>query len=232
MSVFQFKTFTVQHHLASQPVGIDAVTLGAWAQPLHPPRTIADLGTGCGIVALMLAQRFPNTHLHAIDVHLPSVEEAQLNAHVAGWSHRISVEHTSLHQWTTEPLDWMVCNPPFFTAGTPPQTESRRSARFLDEPPTTWAASIHARSHAHSSVSMIGPPALMGQFQMALIELGWHLCRETTVSNQPQGDAIRILATWSRDRVAPVRTAESYREGANWSSWYRNLTADFYTNLK
>jgi tRNA1Val (adenine37-N6)-methyltransferase len=211
---------------------MDAVTLGAWAQPLHPPTTIADIGTGCGILALMLAHRFPQSQISAIDTHLPSVEEARGNVRAAGLNDRITVQQASVHTWQSDPLDWMVCNPPFFSGGTPPQDDRRKQARFLDQPPVAWAERIHALSHAHSAVSMIGPPELMDQMNSAFFQNGWYLCHETAIANQPGGPIIRRLSTWSRAWHPLVQSHESYRQGRDWSNWYLELTADFYLNLR
>ena len=102
--VFYFKQFDVRHDRSSMRVGTDGVLLGAWAghQPLGR-LSILDIGTGCGLIALMLAQRFPEAHITGIDIDLPSVEEARENVLNAPFHDRIKILHQSLASYTQHP---------------------------------------------------------------------------------------------------------------------------------
>ena len=80
---FQFKQFCVHHDRCSMKVGTDGVLLGCWAFACDLPHSaqgpILDIGTGSGLIALMLAQRFPNASITGIDIDRPSVEQAREN---------------------------------------------------------------------------------------------------------------------------------------------------------
>ena len=91
--VFHFKQFDVRHDRSSMRVGTDGVLLGAWAGSAqllslttHP--LVLDIGTGCGLITLMLAQRFPAMHITGIDIDLDSIEQARENV-TAGIMHGI-----------------------------------------------------------------------------------------------------------------------------------------------
>ena len=96
---FQFKQFTVWHDLCAMKVGIDGVLLGAWAD-VHSCRQLLDVGTGSGLIALMLAQRAPQARIDAIDIEESAVRQARLNVSASPWNDRIRVWHRSLQDFT------------------------------------------------------------------------------------------------------------------------------------
>ena len=94
-SYFNFKRFTICHDRSSMKVGTDGVLLGAWAgkglREDGSPMAILDVGTGSGLIALMLAQRFEGSHVDAIDIHDDSVAQAACNAQASVFADRIHV---------------------------------------------------------------------------------------------------------------------------------------------
>ena len=92
---FNFKRFTICHDRSSMKVGTDGVLLGAWAgkglREDGSPMAILDVGTGSGLIALMLAQRFEGSHVDAIDIHDDSVAQAACNAQASVFADRIHV---------------------------------------------------------------------------------------------------------------------------------------------
>lgn len=103
-------------------VGVDGVLAGAWATPCRDipeePRML-DAGTGCGVIALMLAQRFSTANIDAIDIDAASVEEARRNFSMSPWSTRLTVSQTDYASLdsTGARYDLIVSNPPFFSDG-------------------------------------------------------------------------------------------------------------------
>ena len=87
---FQFKQFTVWHDLCAMKVGIDGVLLGAWAD-VHGCRQLLDVGTGSGLIALMLAQRAPQARIDAIDIEESAVRQARLNVSASPWNDRYCI---------------------------------------------------------------------------------------------------------------------------------------------
>lgn len=100
-------------------VGTDSIILGSWAkgQAVH---RILDIGTGTGLLALMLAQHYPQSHVDAVEIDKASALEASENIRQSPFSQRIRVVHTSIQQFaaeTTNRYDLIVSNPPFFNTG-------------------------------------------------------------------------------------------------------------------
>jgi tRNA1Val (adenine37-N6)-methyltransferase len=76
MSLFKFKEFTVAQDRCAQKIGTDGVLLGAWVTPHQEPRTILDIGSGTGVISLMLAQRFANSNIEALEIEVDAYEQA------------------------------------------------------------------------------------------------------------------------------------------------------------
>lgn len=131
--LFRFKQFSVSHARSAMPVGVDGVLVGAWATCAG--ERILDAGTGCGMIALMMAQRNAGARILAVDTHLPSVEEASSNFSLSPWSDRLRVEARSFLDFTDEdgPFDVIVSNPPFFDAGADNSVSARAMARHVGD---------------------------------------------------------------------------------------------------
>ena len=111
---FTFKRFTVSHGKCAMKVGTDGVLLGAWARG---GRRILDVGTGSGLVALMMAQRFEDAEITAIDIEPGACLQARENVAASPFAGRIRVVETALQDFREGEYDAIVCNPPFY-AGT------------------------------------------------------------------------------------------------------------------
>jgi tRNA1Val (adenine37-N6)-methyltransferase len=130
---FVFKQFTIQQDKCPMKVGTDAVLLGAWIKPTNEKR-ILDIGTGTGILAIMLAQK-STALIDAIDIDISAVEQAKQNAEFCKWRDRVNVEHITLQQYskqTDKRYDLIVANPPYFKDSFKPLEEGRTLARHND----------------------------------------------------------------------------------------------------
>ena len=109
-------------------VGTDGVLLGAWASVRPSDRRILDVGTGTGLIALMMAQRAAQAHVTGIDVE--DVAEARANAEASPWSGRIRIERAAVQQFgPQERFDLIVSNPPFFVDSLTCPDAGRTTAR-------------------------------------------------------------------------------------------------------
>lgn len=128
---FQFKQFKVLQQIAAMKVGTDGVLLGAWAA-VENASTILDVGTGTGLIALMLAQR-SSAQIDAIDIEEGAIVDASFNFKESPWSNRLDAFQTSLQNYKPEKkYDLIVCNPPFFTNGVKSLKTGRSTARHSD----------------------------------------------------------------------------------------------------
>lgn len=116
MSLFRFKEFELSNERAAMKLGTDSVLLGACVD-VNGVKSVLDIGTGTGVVALMIAQRTDESSrplIEAIDIDLPSVEEAKENFENSPWADRLRVFHSALQDYPLKEYELIVSNPPYF----------------------------------------------------------------------------------------------------------------------
>lgn len=131
---FAFKQFRINQDKCAMKVGTDAVLLGSWVNASNS-KTILDIGTGTGIIALMLAQK-SGARIDAIDIDNNAFDQAQENINNCNWKDRITAHHVSLQQFAIDsPIkyDLIVSNPPYFVDSSKAIEESRTNARHTDQ---------------------------------------------------------------------------------------------------
>jgi tRNA1Val (adenine37-N6)-methyltransferase len=160
-SCFYFKQFAIAQDKCAMKVGTDGILLGAWAK-LPENAQILDIGTGTGLLALMLAQRsqssntfpnsrsfeismggakrrpylpFSNTFIDAVEIDHDAYQQAQKNIESSPWRDRINIDHASIQDWAiacSRQYDLIISNPPFFENAFKPSQNSRNLARHSD----------------------------------------------------------------------------------------------------
>lgn len=134
---FAFKQFKINQDKCAMKVGTDAVLLGAWVNTANA-KHILDIGTGTGIIALMLAQKC-GAKIDAIDIDHNACIQATENVNNSAWKERITIIQTSLQKFSEEntnyKYDLIVSNPPYFVDSSKAMEESRTNARHTDQLP-------------------------------------------------------------------------------------------------
>lgn len=122
---FEFKRFTIIGGKCGMPVSTDGVLLGAWAD-IQDAKTILDIGTGTGLLALMCAQRSPNSEILAIDIDNDAIQATQHNISSSVWASRIQASQADVTQMSSQrQFECIVCNPPYFNSGEQSRHEQR-----------------------------------------------------------------------------------------------------------
>lgn len=135
---FRFKHFMVRHDLCAMKIGTDAILLGAWAAAIKPPSnwdvgTILDIGTGSGVLALMMAQRFPTAVVSAVEIDMAACGQAFDNFEASPFCDRLTLVRSSIQDFHPHgQFDLIVCNPPWFQNSLKPPDASRSIARHSD----------------------------------------------------------------------------------------------------
>ena len=140
MSVFQFKQFDLEQSRSAQKLGTDAVLLGAWCCKNQTPYSILDVGSGTGVIALMLAQRFSRAEIEGIELDDNAYEEATANFENSPWNDRLFCYHASFQEFYSQDeedldkYDLIVSNPPFFDhKSLSEEVRNNRSVARFDE---------------------------------------------------------------------------------------------------
>ncbi len=228
MKLWKCKQFDVAHHNSSMKVGTDAILLGAWVAD-HKYKRILDVGTGSGIIALCLAQRFAEADITAIDIHEDSVQEANANFQRNAWKDRMKAQEISLQSLDAASFDLIVSNPPYFAAnaGSLSPKTSRMHARHNNSLELTELLRLSA-----NLLTEAGRLAIVIPFD-ALYEvegLGLSEIARTVVYGKDGKQAERLLLLFEKGNSAHCQESELIiREKDNsYSHAYTELTKDFY----
>lgn len=129
---FHFKHFSLFHHRSTMKVGTDAVLLGRWVE-VSPTDVVLDIGTGCGIMPLMLAQKGAGK-IDAVELDAASANEAEINFLVSQWRDKLRVYQSDVRDFATnEKYDLIISNPPFFINSYKSDTKRKNLARHTDD---------------------------------------------------------------------------------------------------
>ena len=133
---FKFKEFTIHQDKTAMKVGTDGVLLGAWCSVGNYPNSILDIGSGTGVIALMLAQRFDAMTIDAVEVDEDAYEQTVENFEISDWGDRLYCYNATFQEFADEiaeeqeSYDLIVSNPPFYTDEFETNNEARNKARF------------------------------------------------------------------------------------------------------
>lgn len=227
-SGFTFKRFTVSHAKCAMKVGTDGVLLGAWARG---GRRILDVGTGSGLVALMMAQRFAEAEVTAIDIEPGACLQARENVAASPFAGRISVVEAALQSFQGGGYDAIVCNPPFYAGTLASKTAARTMARSAETLPFADLFRHAARLLADDGVfSVVIPAAFRREFDAEAAFSGLHPLRVCNVKTVPHKAASRCLLAYCKRPADAVEEAEECLNNADMtrSEWYSRLTGEFY----
>lgn len=227
---FYFKYFSVCHRESAHKVGTDGVLLGAWVHASHASR-ILDIGTGTGVVALMLAQRTSNEAvIDAIDISSEECKQAIENFHRSPWSKKISVHPVSLQHFHSDPYDLIVSNPPFFINSAKPPKEGRIRARHT-ETLSIQELVTHAKRllNPNGRLCIILPPT-EGELCISVAKNQQLFCTKKCKFYSRENKPIeRVLLEFQfHDIKCAEENLTLYLKDEIWTEQYKELTKDFY----
>lgn len=208
-------------------VGTDGVLVGAWAAG---GRRILDIGTGTGVVALMMAQRFPEAQVTGIELDGEAARQAAENAAASPFADRVDIVHASLQQYEAPPYDAIVANPPFFSHALRASGSTRAMARQTDTLSYRDLCMGGRRLLARDGVmSVILPADRMGEMETEAALAGLFLHRRVMVRTIGRKAPKRCLLAFGTHSVPTLRqeTCTMMCDGKP-TPWYRSLVEDFY----
>ncbi len=222
---FQFKQFSVSHEFSSMKVGTDAVLLGAFIQT-EKQEKILEVGTGCGVVALMLAQK--GNRVLAIDIHAPSVEEAQQNFSNSVFAPLLIADEIDFFKLQAPvKFDRIVSNPPFFQNSLQAPDEARNAARHAVN---DWVKRFWERSHKLTGrVSVIIPVEVFDEWKRESELSNFFLVKKCEVFSRSDKPAIRFILEFYRIELPLEETAlVLMNEDGTRTSEYSCFAKEFY----
>lgn len=234
-SYFSFKQFTVHQRLCAMKVGIDGVLLGAWANTVNC-KNILDIGTGTGLIALMLAQRSGASVL-AIDIESGAIHQANENICISPWPSRISAIEISLQDYseqTNDKFDLIVSNPPYFINALKSPELSRSTARHTDQLTHSELLSCSKKLLAENGKISIVLPVNEGLDCIKYANtINLYCSKMVEVHPKPDKPAKRLLMEFVSEKVDTEnsRIVIETNERHHYSDDFILLVKDYYLNL-
>jgi len=228
---FEFKQFRIEQEKAAMKVGTDGVLLGAWT-PVNDALRILDVGTGTGLIALMLAQR-SNARIDAVEIDKLACEEAEYNFAQSPWNDRLTVINTDFQMFANLPFeayDLIVSNPPFFVNSLKTKNVALSVARH-DELLSFDQLIIGARKLLNKTgrFCVIIPYTSCTDFRESARLAGFYLGRQTPVIPKSGRSPKRVLLEFTIVPGYPVENELSIlEENGSYSEAYQSLTSPFY----
>lgn len=225
--LFRFKNFEVTHKLNGQKVSTDSVLLGAWARVNQAKKNL-DLGTGCGILALMAAQRNLNSFVTAIEKNELFLAEARKNFQSSPFRNRIEGIHSNVNDFKGK-FDSILCNPPYFINALLSPDANRNEARHSED----FDISVLFKRAAElldekGLLSLVFP---FQYFQMTEEEAGknnFNLNRICEVKHFQSSDTPSlILSEYSLTKNGLEKEELIIKNGDNYSQKYADLLGEF-----
>ena len=217
-------------------VGTDGVLLGAWAgsnfNTISTPFRILDVGTGTGLIALMMAQRFPAANIVGIDIDEASLEQAKENVESTPFKTRISIEKqdfSDINSFSRQ-FDLIVSNPPFYTEDTLGGNQARDKARHTTSLPFEILVENATKLLTEEGLlSVIIPHQSAADFISICVANRLYLTRRLNIRSTERKSFNRVLLEFStKMQPSETNTLTLYDANNNRSPEYAQLTQDFY----
>lgn len=227
---FQFKEFAVEHGDVGMKVGTDGVLLGAWVE-CESAQRILDVGTGSGLIALMVAQRNPKAIIEAVDIDEQAIKTANLNFNESPWASRM---HAKVADFLTyepqKPFDLIVSNPPFFDHVEAGQKLERIKARSASHLPLEGLLQrTKSLLSKKGAAAFILPFTQMHDFEKISRDAGFYMSRLTELLPNENKGPNRFLC---QIKIGNGDTAKDLlvvnEVGGGYTAEHRELTKAFY----
>jgi tRNA1Val (adenine37-N6)-methyltransferase len=232
---FAFKQFTIKQDKCAMKVGTDAVLLGAWITP-NGSKKILDIGTGTGIIALMLAQKTA-AEIVAIDIDRDSTEQAKLNVEESNFRN-IEVQNVSLQvlaQTCEQKFNLIVTNPPYFIDSLKSNDGNRTIARHADLLPfEDLISGVKKLLDEKGKFCLILPKNEAGIFRELAKQKGLYLSKLLRVRTRSDRDTEKrhlMQFEFKETEFSESTLVIESDRNMKYSEEYRELTKDYYLNF-
>jgi tRNA1Val (adenine37-N6)-methyltransferase len=232
--VFHFKQFDVDQAGCGMKINTDGVLLGALASAVNPS-AILDIGTGTGVIAMMLAQRYPGACIEALEIDPLAAETATRNFRSSGFHDRLQCVNSSFQLFSvhnpTKKYDLIVSNPPFFANSLKNPDYQKQLARHATNELFADLISFTSRHLSSEGVCYLILPLKASAFiQNSALEADLHILRILNIKSYPHKDPHRQLIALgfvaSQKRIEALTIYQSEKQ---YSDDYRIALKDFLT---
>lgn len=218
---FKFKKFTIWQANCAMKVGTDGTLLGAWA---NGGRRILDVGTGTGLIALMMAQRFEDAQIVGVDIDEGAVAQARENVKVSLFVDRITIEKADIGTFESQPFDTIISNPPYFVDALTSPDNQRTLARHTES--LTYKTLMQRcwdLLDDDGELSVVIPFDCKSRLESEAVIVGFFKTREWAVKTTARKDARRYLLAFRKHPKELDKNVMVIGDDT-----YQDLIKDFY----
>lgn len=237
--IFQFKNFTIDQSHAAMKVGTDSDLLGTLSQGGN---RILDIGTGTGVLSLMLAQRYPQAYITAVEIDDNAVIDARANFAASPMGERIELHHMSFQDYLvnareagwTGTYDAVVCNPPYFDLSLECPDDSRTRARHSSSLPfDVLACGAYEMLAPGGLFSVCVPPEVITKFKGECQLAGFSMETLHRVKTLPSNPPKRLVLVMKKSLhgAALIHDHAMLNDDGTRSPWYREIMHDFLLGM-
>lgn len=231
-SWFQFKEFIIHQDTSAFKVGTDGVLLGAWVNCTNQ-QSLLDVGTGTGLIALMLAQKNSTAKIYAIELDFESAQMAAHNLNISKWSNRIKlISGDYLEYKSTTPFDHIISNLPFFSNDLKNENARKKNARHDDTLPfSLFLKQSRLLLNENGNVSFILPISRLSDLESTIKREDFYIQRICKVKPQEKKPFHRVMMTLTKKvTVTEESTLIIQNEEGKYTAAAAEMFKDFYLN--
>ena len=231
---FHFKHFSLYHHRSTMKVGTDAILLGRWTE-VNPTDVVLDIGTGCGLLPLMLSQKGV-AHVDAVDIDKASIEEATVNFEASQWRDHLKAYCTDIVDFQTDKkYDLIVSNPPFFNRFSKCDSERKSKARHNDAGLSyaTLCREVSRLMQPEGRFAVVLPFDVLDVFLEEAVKAGLYLRKRMTIipieGREP--NRVNLELGFSKNDVIQEETFVIRDTDNGFTGQYKEFLKDYYLGL-
>ena len=229
-STFEFKQFSLHHGNPGLKISTEACLFGAWAS-LNARGSCLDIGTGCGLLASMMAQANTACSVKALEIHPEVALVASANFEQSPFKEQLQVIQTDVSNFhTDEKFNFICSNPPFFTNHLPATDPARHMAIHADHlSPADLANSIDRLLAEEGEFAVLYPGDVLALFEKSLENIGLYINEKVHVLSKPDSPVLRVMARGSRkERLNEERSLPIKNEQGDYSPEFIELLRPYY----
>jgi tRNA1Val (adenine37-N6)-methyltransferase len=231
---FQFKQFRIEQDRCAMKVTTDACIQGAWTLLLPNVKRVLDVGTGTGLLALMLAQRAPQISIDAIEFDADAAAQARDNVAASPWKEVQVIEGDAANYVYGGKYDLVICNPPFFMNSLLSDKEHQNRARHtvaFTYDDLLRVATQYLNDEGY--ISILLPSEEYTIWKTLAEKAGWFEFSKLSVRHRAEAQVKRVVGLFGREpkAVPEEETLVIKKDAENYAQQFIDLLGPFYLDL-
>ncbi|OSZ78792.1 hypothetical protein CAP35_11245 [Chitinophagaceae bacterium IBVUCB1] len=231
---FHFKQFTIHQDRCAMKVSTDSCIQGAWVPVEDGVKHVLDIGTGTGLLSLMLAQRNSEIIIDAVELDVAAANQAKENVAASSWAERISVLQADVTNYAfSKQYDMVICNPPFFNNSLLSDDAQRNQVRHTISLTYDALFAVIQQVLTPTGYAAIILPAAEHQLWQSLLQRNdWCIAKQLFVYPKQGADYNRVVSICTKGNThTTTETLQIYSESGGYTDAFSNLLQPFYQKL-